>query len=109
MQLLNNYFSLQQKLYNYFGYREDWRVIPIDDARYYFWRLEGEGPGEVHFATTEQDLADQTGNYYVNDIYTQQHLPRWVYRGADYTMVCVDTHMDGNQFLQIFDNAKERP
>jgi hypothetical protein len=24
-------------------------------------------------------------------------------------MIVVDTHCDGNQFLQIFDNTKERP
>ncbi len=30
-----------------------------------------------------------------------------VYRGQDYTMISVDTHVDGNKFLQIFDNKKE--
>lgn len=109
MQILDNYFSLQQQLYSYFGYREDWRVIPIDDARKYFWRLYGEGPGTVRFADTEALLDDPGMGYYENEIYTQRHLPKWVYRGADYTLVCVDTHVDGNQFLQIFDNAKERP
>lgn len=109
MQLLDDYFSLQQQLYSYFGYHEDWRVIPIDDARAYFWRLDGEGPGTVHFAKTERELEEETGDYYENEIYTQRHLPKWVYRGADYTMVCVDTHVDGNKFLQIFDNAKEQP
>lgn len=44
---------------------------------------------------------------YSNEIYTQRFLPKWVYRGKDYTMICVDTHTDGNKFLQIFDNSKE--
>ena len=109
MTLLDDYFELQSKIFEHFGYREDWRVIPLDDARQYFWRLDGEGPGEVHYAKTEQELADETGDYYVNEIYTQRHLPKWVYRAADYTMVCVDTHTDGNKFLQVFDNALERP
>jgi hypothetical protein len=108
MKLLDEYFALQQQIYDHFGYREDWRVIPLDDAREYYWRLEGDGPGKVHYAKTEQELTDRTGKYYVNEIYTQRFLPRWVYRTADYTMVCVDTQTDGNKFLQVFDNAKER-
>ncbi len=108
MKMLSEYFTLQRLIYEHFGYAEDWRGIPLDDAREYSWRLVGEGPGEVRFADTEQELADETGNYYVNEIYTQRHLPKWVYRTADYTMVCVDTCTDGNQFLQVFDNTKER-
>lgn len=109
MKLLDDYESSKKALFDFFGYVEDWVAIPIDDARKYFWRLEGEGPGEVQFADTEQELAEESGNYYVNEIYTQRFLPKWVYRAEGYTMVCVDTHTDGNKFLQIFDNAKERP
>lgn len=32
MKLLNEYFKLQKEIYDYFGYKEDWVVIPIDDA-----------------------------------------------------------------------------
>jgi len=46
-------------------------------------------------------------SFYRNDIYTQRFLSKWVYRGEDYTMICVDTHTDGNKFLQIFNNKKE--
>jgi len=107
MKLLDNYFALQQQLYDYFGYVEDWRVIPIDDARKCFWYLTGEGPGDsVRFADTKKELIEQTGNYYENEIYTQRFLLKWVYRGKDYTMICVDTKVDMNQFLQIFDNSK---
>jgi hypothetical protein len=109
MQLLSDFFDLQQKVFDYFGYVENWRAIPLDDAREYYWRLFGEGPGTVCFASTEVELKDCVGNYYENEIYTQRYLPKWVYRGADYTMICVDTHTDGNKFLQVFDNAKERP
>lgn len=108
MQLLNEYNAKRQELYDYFGYVEDWVVIPVDNATMYHWRLTGEDRGdEVQFADTLEELIDETGNYYTNEIYTQRHLPKWVYRGADYTMVVVDTHCDGNKFLQIFDNSKE--
>jgi hypothetical protein len=139
MELLDQYFGLQKQIYDYFGYREDWVVIPLDDAREYYWRIEGgEGSGgRVVFAKSPdvlppydsekflEDLfrgvnvhddeqmkallADDKSAYYSNLIYTQRFLPKWVYRGEKFTMICVDTRTDGNKFLQIFDNEKERP
>ena len=109
MQLLNEYFALQKQIYDHFGYVENWKVIPLDDATEYFWCLNGEGyGGSVHFADTEEDLEQEDGNYYVNEIYTQRFLSKWVYRAEDYTLVCVNTGTDGNVFLQVFDNSKER-
>jgi hypothetical protein len=108
MQLLNEYNAKRKELFDYFGYVEDWVAIPVDDATTYYWRLTGEGRGdEVQFAPTPEEVINEEGNYYTNEIYTQRFLPKWVYRGADYTMVVVDTHTDGNKFLQIFDNEKE--
>lgn len=108
MEKLDQYFKLQQEIYKHFGYVEDWVVIPLDDAREYFWMLS-ESEGLVRFAETEEMLFNEEKNdYYKNEIYTQRFLPRWVYRATDYTMIYVDTHTDGNKFLQIFDNSKER-
>jgi hypothetical protein len=108
MKLLSAYLDAKKDLHDYFGYVEDWVVIPIDDALDYFWRLDGEGHGGVvMFADSVGELNSAEGNYYENSIYTQRHLPKWVYRGEDYTMICVDTHTDGNKFLQIFSNDKE--
>jgi hypothetical protein len=109
MELLDQYKALRDQIFAYFGYVEAWRVLPMSDAREYFWTLDGEGPGTVKFADTEVELDDEAGAYYENEIYTQRHLNQWVYRGAEYTMVVVDTHTDGNKFLQIFANANERP
>jgi hypothetical protein len=109
MKILDDYLALKAQVFDYFGYVEDWCVIPIEDRRPYYWRLYGEGPGEVRFAETEAKLDDPGESYYSDEIYTNRHLPKWVYRGAEYTMVCVDTHTDGNKFLSIFDNSKERP
>jgi len=108
MELLDKFNAVRQEIFNYFGYKEDWRVLPLDDAREYFWSLDGLGPGTVKFADTEDELKDESGNYYEDEIYTQRHLPQWVYRGEHFTMVVVDTNTDGNQFLRIFDNDKER-
>lgn len=111
MKLLNDYFTLQKKIYKYFGYEEDWRVIPLDDGTEYYWAISGYDSGDtVRFAKTKKILLDlDDGEHYSNDIYTQRHLDKWVYKGEDYTMVVVDTNTDGNKFLQIFDNMKEIP
>lgn len=44
---------------------------------------------------------------YSDEIYTQCFLPKWIYRGKDYTMILIDIHTDGNRFLAIYDNKKE--
>jgi len=109
MKLLDDYLKLKEEIFDYFGYKEDWKVIPIDDAREYYWYLTGEGHGdEVKFAKDKDNVFEGTeDDGYSNEIYTQRFHRKWVHRGKDYTMICVDTHTDGNQFLQIFDNTKE--
>lgn len=108
-KLLDQYFEIQKQLFAYFGYVEDWRILPLDDATTYYWTLSGESYGDsVTYAETEEELLSETGNYYTNEIYTQRHLSKWVYRGKDYTMIAVDTNCDGNKLLQVFLNERER-
>lgn len=109
MKALDDYLALQAEIFSYFGYVEDYRAIPLEDSREVYWRLEGDGPGTVHYADSAKELAEEEGNYYTDEIYTQRFLPRWVYRGEDYTLVCCDPGVDGNKFLRVFDNARERP
>ena len=71
MKLLDEYFKLQKEIYEYFGYVEDWKVIPIDDGRKHYWRLNGEGRGgELCYADTLEELIAEEGNYYQVEIYT---------------------------------------
>lgn len=107
MQSLDQYLGLQKQIFDYFGYVEDWVVIPIDDCRSMFWRLTGTGPGKLHYADSREELENESGNYYVDEIYTQRFLPKWVYRGEEFTMVCCNPGVDGNKFLRILDNSKE--
>jgi regulatory protein YycI of two-component signal transduction system YycFG len=104
MELFKQYQSLEEKIHSYFGYVEDWKVIPMDSQTEMYWKLELEDGVlvSVWFGPTVEDV-----EMYRNDIYTQRFLSKYVYRGEDYTMISVDTHVDGNKFLQIFDNAKE--
>ncbi len=110
MDILDDYIALQNQIFDYFGYVEDWRRLPLEDSREFYWFLtmNESGGGFVTFAETREQLTnEEAGDYYSDEIFTQRHLPKWVYRGEDYTMVCVDTHTDGNQFLRIFRNEKE--
>jgi len=104
MKLLKDYFKLQKEIYDYFGYVEDWVILPIDDCTNYFWIIDGT---EISFAEGKEMLNDvEAGNYYCNEIFHQRFLPKAIYHGVDYTMIVVDTHTDGNKLLQIFDNDK---
>lgn len=53
------------------------------------------------------DGFNSDGNYYVDEIYAQRFYEKWVYRGNEFTMIFVDTHMDGNKFFAVFSNDKE--
>jgi len=116
--LLNKFFGIQQLLFDYFGYVEDYVKIPLrDDTDAHWLLLENKhGGGHVWYAPEELTLElflgknldrKDVGTFYGDSIYTQRFLPKWVYRGKDFTMICVDTHTDGNKFLAIFANAKE--
>ena len=109
MKLLDNYFKLQKEIYDYFGYVEDWVVIPLEDNTEFYWYLTGEDYGHsVVYGHSKEQLMDVGSlNFYSATIYTQRFLPKWVYRGEEYTMVCADTHTDGNKFLMIFSNNLE--
>ena len=109
MELFEQYDNVKQQIFDYFGYVEDWRVLPLVFDTGCFWYLTGsEQYGWIVFAETVKQLKDEDScNYYENEIYTQRHLFKWFYRGEDYTMFCVDTHCDGNQYLQILSNDKE--
>jgi len=108
MQLLDDILKATKAVHDYFGYQEDWVVIPLDDCTKYYWHLTGEGSGDqVLFAEEEGDVGRKDGNYYSHEIYTQRYLKEWVFRAEDYTMVVADTHTDGNKFLCIFDNKLE--
>lgn len=113
MKLLDDEQALRREIFNYFGYVEDWRILPFDDARECYWGLcEKDRSGNPHAVRFSPDEAALLNNdeeeIYENEIYTNRHLPKWVYRGEEYTMILVDTRTDMNQFLQIFSNEKER-
>ena len=104
MTLLDNEREIRKEIFKYFGYVEDWRILPFDDCRGLFWKLYSSN---VAYASTEFDLANESGEMWLDEIYTNRHLPKHVYRGEDFTMILTDPHCDGNQFLSIFTNVLE--
>lgn len=111
MEILDKFNDLRQQIFNYFGYKEDWVVIPIEDRRDMYWQLRQEQSGSGSVLYWNEPLTNESveaGEHYEDVIYTQRFLPKWVYRGKDYTMICVDTRTDGNRFLAIYDNNKEQ-
>lgn len=111
MELLKQYFDLQKRVYDHFGYEENWVVIPLQDQTDCYWFLIEDAAGRGSCVYSDEPLTLESvregKRIYGGSIYTQRFLPKWVYRAADFTMVCVDTHTDGNKFLMVFDNGKE--
>ncbi len=112
MKLLQDYFKLQGQIHDYFGYVEDWVVIPLQDCTRYYWMIAGpedKSTTPVVYSDDPLTLESVTEGktIYSGPIYTQCFLNQWVYREADCTMVCVDTRTDGNKFLMVFDNKME--
>lgn len=110
MKELTEYFGLQQKIFDYFGYKQDWVTIPLSDATDCFWHLSGEKHGDTCYYMEEPFTKEniKAGDVlFSGQIYTQRFLPKWVYRGPEYTMVAVDTQVDNNKYLMVFDNSKE--
>ena len=111
MKQLDDFNKVRQEIFDYFGYVEDWVAIPIDDRREMYWRLKQNPDGRGKVTYHEERMTNESvedGHCYENSIYTQRFLPKWVYKGKEYTMICVDTHTDGNRFLAIYDNDKEQ-
>ena len=109
--IIDNFFEFEDQLHKLFKYKEDWRKIPIVDQRAYYWHLSEEADGSgyvIFFDTPLTEEVINSGGYYEHTIYTQRFLPKWVYRTKHFTMICEDTHTDGNQWLGIYDNAKEQ-
>lgn len=107
MQALQDYFKLQKEIYDYFGYEEDWCVFPLEDCTGYYWKLIDNDSTVIYAENPETLENEEEANYYLAEVYTQRFLDKWVYRAEDYTMVLVDTQVDGNKFLQVFTNHRE--
>ena len=108
---IKSYFDLAEEIHKYFGYKEDWVCIPMDNRIDDYWMIinEDSGGGRVAYGPgpLTKEIVESGTDIYGGSIYTQRFLKQWVYRTKDLTMACVNIHTDGNKFLMIFDNNKE--
>lgn len=115
--IVDRFFEARAAIFAHVGYDESWRVLPIEDNRSDFWAVDKAEHAWVKFSAKREALVAWLGGdddfrsysdvLYEHPIYTQRHLPKWVYRGAELTLVVVDTQTDGNKILQLFRNANE--
>jgi phosphoribosyl-AMP cyclohydrolase len=110
--IIEQYFALQEEVFKYFGYVQDWKVIPLDPQMYRHWMICGaEDDSSTKIVYSDEPFTKESveagEKIYGGTIYTQRFLPKWVYRGEKYTMIAVDTHCDDNKMLMVFSNDKE--
>lgn len=115
---IDDYFTLLQEVYDFFGYREDWCTFPIVDHRDDHWdiikmeKIEGSQDAYRGYVIIHDNLMRNEdvlkGLITAFPIYTQRFLNKWVYETERYTMILVDTRTDGNKYLAIFDNEKRQ-
>jgi len=107
-EILNGFFNLRRDIKHYFGYEDDWEMLPLDDERDMYWMLvEGKSPFVVY---SEAPLTPKTiseGEFCFGPVFDHRKTRRTAYRRDDLVAVPVDTQTDGNKFLMIFDTAKE--
>ena len=109
-EALNGYFSLHREIQDYFGYKEDWEVLPLSDERDMYWMLvEGKSPFVVY--STEPLTVDAINDIgiCIQFVYGCHRTRRTAYRRDDLVAVPLGPDIDGNRFLMIFDAAKEAP
>ena len=100
MKLLDDYHKALNKIYNHVGYQEGWVTAPIDDCTNMYWSYTKD---EVMFAKTKNELIQQDGDYYVDEIYYSSSS-NGIYKGKKFTMIFSDPHTDGMLWLKIFNN-----
>lgn len=121
MKALDNFNNSLQEIYDYFGYKEPYRVFSIDDRTDYFWNIQNN---QVFFVKDKNNMIWDKDNtewyypddcdddfycdefYYVNSV-PEKEKKKNIYEGDDYTLIVVDTRTDGNSFLAIYDNSKK--
>lgn len=102
MKLMEDYNKALQALYDHVGFEGDWVIFPIDDCTSQVWQTDGD---TVFYADSLQEFTRQEGNYYESDVFKQRFYKKWIYRGADLTMIFTDPA--GEMYFSVFDNKKE--
>ena len=99
---LEQYLSMEKEIHKLFGYVQEWRVYPIQDMTGVYWCVPQHSDYELRFSQTIDGLGADIGD----DPEYSVEVKR-IFACDGFTMLHVDTHTDGNQFLYILDNKKK--
>lgn len=98
--------NLLERIYEAFGYAEQWRTFPLSDKRDCFWlRTPHKFVYSPEPFTKEGMITGES--LYSGVLYTQRHLTQWVYEAEGFVMALLDTRTDGNIFLMVFRAERE--
>ena len=103
IKLIDEYQKALDAIYEHVGFVEDWVICPLDDCTESYWYTDDKK--FIRWAETLEKF-NSDGDYYENDIYTQRFYSKWIYEGADFTMIFCDPHIDGMKWFRLFDNKK---
>lgn len=119
--LVDAYVTARAAVCAHVGYVDDWRLFPLDDQTEMYWNIDqapaGNGsvtwsPDRALVVASIEDENDGSADaidaeIYSGEIYTYRHLPKYVYRGPELTVVLVATGCDLNINLFILRNDRE--
>lgn len=105
MNLMETFEKTRDALYEHVGFKESYAVCQIDDRTEMFWIINKE-ENKVRFAD-EQTTLFSDEKFYEDEISGLSFYNKTIYRGKKYTMIIVNTHVDGNCFFAFYDNKKE--
>lgn len=101
--VMENFIIAQDALYDHVGFIPDWVVCPIYNATDCYWGVDGS---TVKYAETKGEYETESGQFFMDELYTQRFYKKHIYVGVKYTMIMCDPHVDGVKWFRFFDNEK---
>lgn len=110
--LVAAFTASQQAICDHCGYVAEWRIFPLEDLTEMHWHLDAPSDVLTWSPDRDQVLDALTGKgdgaqLYSGVIYPYCHLPQHVFRGAELSLLLIDTRCDGNINLFIVRNDHE--
>ena len=108
MKQLDAYNEALHSIFDYFGLDTSWEVVPIEDDREYFWKLNPDESQVFFFddkEIIEKECDDSTAECFSNDIYIVKGCPKHIFVGKEHTLIV--TVFGAYKALAIFDNKKQ--
>jgi hypothetical protein len=102
-KLVDAFNSAKQNLFDHVGYEQDGADYAIEDADLYYWEIDWRN---IFYSDVKEDVKN-ISKCYLGYLYYDACYPQSVFRGEDLTMIVVDTRVNNEIRLFVFDNKKE--